>query len=499
MGPDSPTAPSAESVKMRNMTATTLGPDETGIPIREGEYGDKVIAVEPGGIEMIPDRERHGRPLDLFWTWMSPNLEFATVYVGVLPLAVFGGSFWLTALGVLIGTALGSLTHGILSSWGPRYGIPQMVQARGAFGFLGAFLPAGLNAFTAGVGWFVVNSVSGAFALSALTHMSFDLAFVIVVLAQVLVAFVGHNLVHAFERWVFPYLAAVFLIATVVTLTKAHFGTGFNPKAPVAAGGSSAAFILAVVISFGYAIGWNPYASDYTRYLPSSVNRFKVGLAAALGIFVSCAVLEIAGAASATLAGTNANPTTNFTDPLGTFLGDLVLIGVTIGAVSANVLNIYSGAMSFLTLGVKLKLRTRRALVALASGVIGLVVGLHFQADVGPGSKYDNFLLAISYWIAPFLAVVLVDYFVFRRGGDYNEREFFDTRRRIWQAPLSMVIGIVASIPFWDQQPPFLGSFAKAHPGAGDLSFIVGFAVAGLVYLLLGSVTRRASAPAAAT
>src|SRR6478609_11192832 len=128
------------------------------VPVREGVYGDRVAAVEPGGVEFIPLSERHGRPLDLFWTWMSPNLEFATVYVGVLPIAVFGGSFWLTALGVAIGTALGATTHGILSSWGPRFGVPQMVQARGAFGFIGTFLPAGLNAFTAGVGWFVVNS-----------------------------------------------------------------------------------------------------------------------------------------------------------------------------------------------------------------------------------------------------------------------------------------------------------------------------------------------------
>jgi NCS1 family nucleobase:cation symporter-1 len=414
------------------------------------------------------------------------------VYIGVLPIAVFGGSFWLTALGVLVGTALGATTHGILSSWGPRFGVPQMVQARGAFGFVGAFLPSGLNAFTAGVGWFVVNSVSGAFALAALTHMSFSLAYVIVVLAQVAVAFVGHNFVHAFERWVFPYLALVFAVATIVTLAKAHLGTGFNAKAPVAAGGSSAAFILALVISFSYAIGWNPYASDYTRYLPRSVDRLKVGLAAAAGIFVSCGVLELAGAASATLAGTNANPTTNFTDPLGTFLGDAVLIGVTIGAVSANVLNIYSGAMSFLTLGIKLRLRVRRALVALASGAIGLVVGLHFQADVGPGSKYDNFLLAVSYWITPFLAVVLIDYFL--RRGRYDEREFFDTSRRLWQAPLAMLLGIASSYPFWDQQEPFLGPIAKNNPGIGDLSFVVGFFVAGLAYLLFSGRRRRAPA-----
>ena len=55
---------------------------EQGVLVREGVYGDKVVAVEPGGNEYIPESERHGRPLDLFWTWMSPNIEFATIFVG---------------------------------------------------------------------------------------------------------------------------------------------------------------------------------------------------------------------------------------------------------------------------------------------------------------------------------------------------------------------------------------------------------------------------------
>src|ERR1051326_7723933 len=104
-----------------------LGPS-TGVPVREGEYGDRVVAVEPGGIEYIPDRERHGRPLKLFWTWMSANLEFATIFVGFLPIAFFGMGFWDAALALVLGSLLGSLTHAILSSWGPRVGVPQMVH-----------------------------------------------------------------------------------------------------------------------------------------------------------------------------------------------------------------------------------------------------------------------------------------------------------------------------------------------------------------------------------
>src|ERR1700716_2703710 len=199
--------------------------DEVGtdVPIREGEYGERVATVEPGGIEYIPDSERHGKPLDLFWTWMSPNLEFATIYVGVLGIAVFGGSFLSVALGSIGGPAGGSLTHGLLSSWGPKFGVPQMVQSRAGFGFLANILPAGLNFLTANIGWFIVNSVSGAFALTALTNgaLSFSVTFTIIVLAQVLVAFFGHNLVHVFERYAFVPLAIVFAVATVFTFTHA--------------------------------------------------------------------------------------------------------------------------------------------------------------------------------------------------------------------------------------------------------------------------------------
>jgi purine-cytosine permease-like protein len=469
---------------------------EPGVPVREGVYGDRVAAVEPGGIEYIPESERHGRPSNLFWTWMSPNLEFATVFVGVIPIAIFGGAFWTTVVALVLGSALGSLTLGILSSWGPKFGIPQMVESRGAFGFFGNYLPAGLNTFTAGVGWFIVNSVSGAFALQSLFGWHFWIGYVIVVVAQVGVAFIGHNFVHVFERAVFPYLAVVFAIATIVILTKTHFGAGFDHKAPVPFGGSSAAFILALFISYGYAVGWNPYASDYARYLPTTSDRRRVGLWAALGVFVSCAVLELVGAGVATLHGTNSNPTTNFTDPLGHALGDAVLVGITIGAIAANVLNIYSGSMSFLTLGFRMPLRLRRALTAVASGALGLAIGLIYKAQVGPGSHYENFLLAITYWISPWLAVVLLDYWL--RGGVYDEREFFDTRRVRWKAPVAMAAGIAASVPFWDQGHPIpLGYFPKHHPQIGDLSFFVGFAVAAIVYAALNFRALRLRVAAA--
>src|SRR5947209_10966452 len=174
---------------------------EVPTEVREGHYGTKVVAVEPGGAEFIPLEERHGRPLNLFWTWMSPNLEFATVYVGVLSVLAFRQTFAQAVLAIVLGTALGSLSHAFLSARGPEHGVPQMVLSRIAFGYRGNILPAGLNAVVAGIGWFAVNSVSGALALSALTKLPGAACLTIVVVAQVAVAFIGHNLVHVFERY----------------------------------------------------------------------------------------------------------------------------------------------------------------------------------------------------------------------------------------------------------------------------------------------------------
>ena len=63
---------------------THSGDAGPGVLVREGSYGTQVFEVEPGGAEFIPLNERHGRPIQLFWTWTSPNMEFATIFVGML-------------------------------------------------------------------------------------------------------------------------------------------------------------------------------------------------------------------------------------------------------------------------------------------------------------------------------------------------------------------------------------------------------------------------------
>ena len=478
---------------------------EKHVPVREGDYGERVATVEPGGVEYIALKERHGKPIDLFWTWLSPNLEFATVFVGVLGIAVFGLSFWETALAIVVGSALGSATHFVLSSWGPKFGVPMMVESRGAFGFLGNILPAGLNAFTGTIGWFIVNSVSGAFALQALgglinLSLHFSIAFLIIVVAQVAIATLGHNFIHVFERWALPLLGIVFALATIFIFSKAN--VGFAAK-PIPVVGEFGGFMLLFTATFGYAAGWNPYAADYTRYLPPTVNRNMVGFWAAMGVFVSCVVIELAGAALATVSGTKWGPTDIPTVQLQRAMPDLLyyltLLCIAVGAVCANAINIYSGTMSLVALGIRemgLTLRQRRALLAVIAGVLGYIIGIVGQANVGPGSKYEYFLLLISYWIAPWLAVVLVDYWL--RKGDYgDESMFYDTKYQRWQGVAAMAIGLVVSVGlFANVYSIYTGPIPNGNPGIGDITFIVGFVLAGVLYYAFNMMGRRATSPA---
>ena len=445
--------------------------------IRQGDYGKKVLKVEPGGVEAIAEKDRHGRPGHLFATWMSPNLEFATIYVGALGV-FFGLNFVQAVIGILLGNGLGALAHYFLTKDGPRYGVPQMVLGRAAFGRFGNILPSASNAFAAGIGWFAVNSVSGAFALSALSHWSVTTSLLTVVVVQIAIAFLGHNLVQKVERYLMPYLALVFGWAAIVIFSKSHLNAPNHWYFP-------GAFLVFTGAVYGYAAGWNPFAADFARYLPTKTNAKSAGLMASLGLFSSATILQIVGAAAVSAGmhpyGANTNPVADFTHFLPTSLGKLVLFGIVLGSVCANALNIYSGSMSFLAMGVKLPTNLLRAITALVFGVAGYFVA-HWAAG-NPANNLENFLLVMSYWIGPWLGVIFADKII-RRGKDIKPLLF--AKRENWAGPVAFLVGAVLSIWLFANQSYYVGVVPKHNGNFGDIAFPVGFAISFILYTLFG-------------
>ena len=82
--------------------------------------------------------------------WFAPQVTMTGVFTGTLAISL-GLGFWLGLLAMVIGTTLGSVIVGYLSTWGPRTGAGQLPIARMAFG--GAVvLPAGLQ-WVSSIAW----------------------------------------------------------------------------------------------------------------------------------------------------------------------------------------------------------------------------------------------------------------------------------------------------------------------------------------------------------
>lgn len=454
--------------------------------ITDEGYRDQVLKVEPKGIEPIAASERHGRPGSLFSLWFAANVEFATLVTGVLATAAFGLSFAQALLAILVGNLLGAAFLGWLSTFGPQLGVPQLIQSRGAFGYYGNFLPGLLN-FVAGFSWFAVNTVLGVFALQWLLHLDFAVGLGILAVLQVVIAIYGYNLIHAFERYFVWVLTAVFLIVSVYGFGHAHLSMPFNAKiaGPL---GVSGAFILTAAIAFSYVLGWIPYASDYTRYLPADTPSGTIFRNVFAAMFVSGTWLETLGAAIGTIAFVG-TPTDLVTHLLPHTIGIITMIGVVIGTLTANILNIYSGALSSLVLDLPL----RRWMAALIVGIFGTAVAW-FAGQHNYWEHYEVFLFLLGYWIAPWLAILAVDRM---SGGRSGGRLFYDRGHRVGVGVVAWLVAIAASIPFMNQPGSpggfgFVGVFAAGHPAYGDITYLVSFVLAGVLYAVALRLIGRA-------
>jgi purine-cytosine permease-like protein len=136
--------------------------------------------------------------------------------------------------------------------------------------------------------------------------------------------------------------------------------------------------------------------------------------------------------------------------------------------------------MSFLALGVKLPLTLRRAIVAIVFGVAGFFVALSGLSDAG--TKYNDFLLVIAYWIGPWLGVFFADQFL--RRGKHVAGFLFDRKHNPWAGFSAMAISIGVSIWLFANQTKYVGVVPKGHPAFGDLTFEVGFVLAAVLYWL---------------
>ena len=447
----------------------------------------RIAGLEVRSIDWVPLNERHGKLWHLGPLWFMSNAQMATLAVGLISITSGGTLFW-SVVSIVLGILVGTLFMAFHSAQGPQLGLPQMIQSRPQFGYVGALL-VWLFAYLQYAGFNVFNTILAADGVTRTVHGSNKLWIVIVTVVAIVVALMGYDLIHRAEQVLTYLMIAIFGIFTIVLLTV-HYPAGVFSIGTFHA----TPFLAQFGVVAGYQISWAIYVSDYSRYLPPDVTVRKTFLWTYWGSAIGGAWMMIVGSmlaawAGAKFSGTGIDEVKAVGDHLFNGFGGVVLVLTAVGLVSVTALNMYGGSLtlisaidSFVKIAPTVTVRIVTVGVTAALSLIGaLLATSHFLAN------FNSFLLLVLYLFIPWTAVNLVDYYFVRRG-HYAVAEIFKPTgiygRWGWRGIIAYLVGFAAMIPFFSVGTTFTGWVAHALNGA-DLSFFIGLPVAAVLYWVL--------------
>lgn len=493
------------------MSTQGAGPAGTDTAARRAEApdSDRPWNIETNGIEPIAEQERHGRPVELFWIWCAANIGILDITYGAY-LVTFYGLDLQQAIGVMIvGTVLSFLLVGFISLTGKRANAPTLVVSRASFGAVGNRLPT-IISYVSFLGWEILLTALAVLAAQSIMqrlgapsgNAMLAIAFVIVAGITVVLALLGHATiarVQVWFTWTFAILTVVFIAleaqhVNLHAVTSLHAG----PFLAGVIGGTT-------VIMAGLGIGWVNAAGDYSRYLP---RRASSGAVVGWTTFGSSLAPVLLGTFGIFLAASNpgiassANPLGLFAQTLPAWFALPYLLAVCGGLIAATVLDVYSGGLNLLVLG----LRTERyktvaidAAVMIAGNIYVLFVAKTFFAP------FEGFLVTLGVLLAAWSGIFLADLALLRWRSGYDERSLYARGRAFhWPGVIALLaaggigLGLVTSTsPVFSWSGYLLGLVGGKHGAVGGSSIgvLVALAIGGLAYvvLVLAAGERRAA------
>lgn len=442
------------------------------------------FGVEQHTTDFVPLSERHGRPRSLFAVWFASNMQITTIVTGALGVVV-GLPLPSAIAAIAIGNLVGAVFMAMHSAQGPKLGIPQMIQSRAQFGFYGAVLPL-LLVLLMYIGFFASSTVLASQALGDWWHISPTLAGILVSALCTVLAVFGYQAIHRVERVIAVIAVIAFLVLTVRLFTENSVGHAWSAGGHTGAG----TFLLVTAIAATWQITYAPYVADYSRYLPENTSVraafwWTYGGSALASIWMM-AFGSIAAAVASQAFNSGSSSFIVSLAPGG--LGWAVSLVLVLGVVAVQVLNLYGMFMSITTTVTALaRFRvstTVRAVFLVVAAIIGTTVGLAASSNFI--TNFENFILFLAYFLIPWTAVNLADFYIVRHGR-YDVAAIFDPNgvygKVNWRAIGAYLVAIAVEVPF--MSTTFYTGPMVSHLGGADISWILGLIVAAGLYAVL--------------
>ncbi|WP_294875057.1 MULTISPECIES: putative hydroxymethylpyrimidine transporter CytX [unclassified Sulfurospirillum] len=328
----------------------------------------------------------------LFALWFGAAVSMAEIFTGGL-LAPLGFSEGLKA--ILLGHLIGGIILLLGGYIGAHSKLPAIMSTRISFGRYGSYLFSLLNVLQL-IGWTAVMIISGGRAANELgiNLFEFDSINTWAIAIGVLIALWIWLGKVGFQK--LNLIAVILLFALTLVLCGVVFQEGsilhVKPTGEMSFG---SALELSIIMP----LSWLPLISDYTRFAKSK----KGGLIGSFtGYFVGSSLMYAIGLAIALYA----KDASLGTMMMALHLGFVALGIVLLSTITTTFLDAYSAGVTFTNIFPQINERK----IAFAMAVVGLLVALFT-----PIEQYENFLYAIGSVFGPLFAIVLSDYFIFKK------------------------------------------------------------------------------------
>lgn len=328
----------------------------------------------------------------LFALWFGAAVSMAEIFTGGL-LAPLGFEKGLKA--ILLGHLIGGLILILGGYIGAQSKLPAIMSTRISFGHYGSYLFSLLNVLQL-IGWTAVMIISGGRAANELgvALFGFDsintwaIAIGIFIGLWIWLGKVGFQKLNV--------VAVVLLFVLTLILCGVVFKEG---NILLAAPTDEISFGAALELSIIMPLSWLPLISDYTRFAKSR----KSGLVGSfMGYFIGSSLMYAIGLAIALYAKDASVGSMMMTLNLGFAALGIVLLST----ITTTFLDAYSAGVTFTNIFPQMSERK----IAFAMAIIGLLVAIFT-----PIEQYETFLYAIGSVFGPLFAILLSDYFIFKK------------------------------------------------------------------------------------
>ena len=353
---------------------------------------------------------------------------------------------------------------------GYRTGIPYVVQLRISFGIKGAIISSLLRGIPAIV-WYGFQSWIGATALNEiikiLSNGEFNQVFVCFLILQFFQIILSLYGFHAI-KWVETLISVVILCALIyvfIIVLNNHQAIIID-KWVKPEGTWGLPFYGFIMMFLGNYAAIFLSAADYSRELKSGFSNRKRGLLYFLPIFIAYGFIITIGVMLASVTG-NSNPVKAFAIVVdNAYITLVVSTFIVLGTIAVNIVaNIIPPAYVITLL--------TKANYKLAVTITGLLAIASFPWILVQDTSAQGlglFILIYSAFLGPIVAILLVEYYLLRRQ-QININALYDNKGQFAgynpAAILAMLIGSAAA--FYEV----------------SLSWVVGFFVGGISYILL--------------